>query len=223
MSILSRILCFRIWAALLVIAVALLWANDAAPARQDGGFDVPGREVRAGRAVLTAKWEQALARHRQSLAEAACGETGRGCEVSDWRRFLAGLVDRPMGEQLARVNRYMNGFRYVTDRRNWGRDDYWAAPQELFRRGGDCEDYVIAKYLSLRALGVPAAAMRVVVLHDLGRDQPHAVLVVLGDGEAHVLDNLYRRVMTWRDLRRNYVPLYSLNEDTAWVHVRPRG
>lgn len=215
-------------AVLLVLAAGLAWSGIAAHARPGAvAFDVAAWEVGAGRTILMAKWEQALARHRRSLAqaEAACGASGRGrgCEVMDWQRFLGGLAGRPAAEQMAQVNRYLNGFRYITDARNWGQGDYWAAPEELFRRGGDCEDYVIAKYLSLRSLGVPAADMRMVVLQDLSRDQAHAVLVVMGEDDAYVLDNLYRRVLTWRDVRDTYRPFYSLNEDRAWVHPSPQG
>lgn len=210
--------------ALLVLAASLAWTGVGAHARPGAAaFGVAAREVGAGRSILMAKWEQALARHRQSLAEDACGASGRGCEVMEWQRFLDGLAGRPAAEQMAQVNRYLNGYRYITDARNWGQGDYWAAPEELFRRGGDCEDYVIAKYLSLRSLGVPAADMRIVILQDLSRNEAHAVLVVMGEDDAYVLDNLYRRVLTWRDVEATYRPLYSLNEDGAWVHASPRG
>lgn len=218
----------RLLIATLVLATSLTGSGLAANARPGAlVFDVAAHEVVAGRPILMAKWEQALARHRRSLtqAEAACGADGRGrgCEVMEWRRFVSGLGGRPAAEQMAQVNRYLNGFRYITDARNWGQGDYWAAPQELFSRGGDCEDYVIAKYLSLRSLGVAAADMRILVLHDTSRNEAHAVLVVIGEDDAYVLDNLYRRVVTWRDVQATYRPLYSLNENSAWVHAVPQG
>ena len=40
----------------------------------------------------------------------------------------------------------------------WGQVDHWASPLELLDKGrGDCEDYAIAKYFSLLALGMPVA------------------------------------------------------------------
>ena len=38
----------------------------------------------------------------------------------------------------------------------WGQVDYWASPLETLQSGmGDCEDFAIAKYFTLLALGVP--------------------------------------------------------------------
>ena len=89
----------------------------------------------------------------------------------------------------------------------------------MFRRGGDCEDYVIAKYLSLRAIGVPARDMRVLILHDSRRNLAHAVLLLLQNDRTLVLDNLYQIIMTWEAVRGFYRPLYSLNEDSAWIYT----
>ena len=75
---------------------------------------------------------------------------------------LAGAAARPGGragaEQLAAVNRFVNQWPYRTDADNYGRSDYWATPLEFFRRSGDCEDYVIAKYRSLRRSAAGRAA-----------------------------------------------------------------
>lgn len=76
--------------------------------------------------------------------------------------------------------------------------DYWASPREFRENSGDCEDYSIAKYFTLRALGVPKENMRIVVLMETIRNLPHAVLVVYMDGDAYVLDNLSRQVLPHR-------------------------
>jgi predicted transglutaminase-like cysteine proteinase len=70
----------------------------------------------------------------------------------------------------------------------------------------------------LRALGISAERMRIVVLQDLRRREDHAVLTVESERGLMVLDNHYRRVRTWDDLRADYVPYYSLNEDAVWMH-----
>ena len=93
--------------ALLVLAAGLAWTGVGAHARpESAAFGVAAREVGAGRSILMAKWEQAVARHRRSLAraEAACGASGRGrgCEVMEWQHFLGGLAGRPAAEQMAR-------------------------------------------------------------------------------------------------------------------------
>ena len=85
--------------------------------------------------------------------------------------------------QLKNVNQYFN---YVNFRSETG--DYWKTPAEFMARGGDCEDYAIAKYLSLRSLGVPDDDMRIGVFADPLRVAGHAVLIVRHGGREWVLD-----------------------------------
>ncbi len=59
-------------------------------------------------------------------------------------------------DQIQAVNQFLNQWQYKTDEQNYGQRDYWAAPLEFLRRSGDCEDYAIVKYVSLRQLGFAA-------------------------------------------------------------------
>ena len=94
-----------------------------------------------------------------------------------------------------RSTRFVNRWKYRADADNYGRSDYWATPLEFFRRSGDCEDYVIAKYRSLRLLGLPPDQLRMVVVQDVVRDLPHAVLAVYLGDEVLILDNLSEAVL----------------------------
>ena len=141
-----------------------------------------------------------------------------GCQLDRWRDFLDRLEDAEPLERLAQVNRYINRIRYRIDQRNWGELDYWAAPGEFFVRGGDCEDYAIAKYYSLKLLGFPTDQMRIVVLNDDRRRIAHAVLEVsLGDRQL-LLDNRSDRMLSWAEVS-HYRPIYSVNEGTYWLHA----
>lgn len=172
-------------------------------------------------ALLGRRFGFVLSRHRAHV-EMAPGRCQSGhssaCRLEAWQEFLTELSHSNEADQIYRVHRYINRFRYVTDKRNWHRPDYWAIPEQLFERGGDCEDYVIAKYLSLRALGIDAKRLRVVVVYDRKKRVDHAVLAVLGSDETLILDNYHRRVMTWADMKRRYRPYYSLNENAVWIH-----
>ncbi len=172
-------------------------------------------------ALLGRRFELVLSRHRAliEMAPSRCqsGESS-ACRLEDWQEFLTELSYSNEADQVYRVHRYINRFKYVTDKRNWRRRDYWAIPEQLFERGGDCEDYVIAKYLSLRALGIDAERLRVVVVYDRKKREDHAVLAVLGPNETVILDNYRRRVMSWTDMKRRYRPYYSLNEIGVWIH-----
>lgn len=152
------------------------------------------------------------------LFESACTDImGRSCRLDAWQGFLDGLRGVNADFQLASVNREINRIRYREDVGNWGEIDYWAAPGEFFAAGGDCEDYAIAKYYSLKELGFAPDKMRIVVLQDELRQRPHAVLVVEFGGELLMLDNMINQVVPWAQARE-YRPFYSVNEDAFWLH-----
>jgi predicted transglutaminase-like cysteine proteinase len=100
---------------------------------------------------------------------------------------------------------------------NWHRSMYWESPFEFMRYGGQCQDYAIAKYLLLRAAGVPADAMRMVVLRDAAISLDHAVLAVYVNGEPLLLDNLRGDIVPARNVSY-YHPYYSINENGWWSH-----
>jgi predicted transglutaminase-like cysteine proteinase len=111
----------------------------------------------------------------------------------------------------------MNRTRYVVDPRNYGVPDYWATPQQFLRRDGDCEDYAITKYLSLRALGVPSSEMRILVVQDLNLRLAHAILIVYHNGRALILGNQIKSVVD-TSVVRHYKPIYPINENFWWLH-----
>ena len=171
--------------------------------------------------LLEHRFELVLSRHQAALRDAdrRCEDGERSaCRLGKWQEFLSDIAGDDEADQLYRVNRYINRYRYRSDQKNWKLRDFWADPQQLFERGGDCEDYVIAKYLSLRALGVSTERLRVVVAYDRKKRVDHAVLVVFGPDGTMVLDNRYKRVRTWEDVRDRYRLYYSLNEESVWVH-----
>lgn len=151
----------------------------------------------------------------------ACGNgPERSCDLNRWKEFLGRLEGEDRLRQLDAVNRFINRFRYVSDSRNYGVMNYWATAAQLFSRGGDCEDYVVAKYISLRELGIPVSNLRVVVLKDTGRNLAHAVLVAYVDGAAWVLDNQNADIKR-AEVISDYRPIYSINEASWWRHRVP--
>lgn len=139
------------------------------------------------------------------------------CGFENWRDTLGTLSDQPLDERLDAVNRYVNRGLYVSDQRNWGVPDYWATPGEFLHKDGDCEDYAIIKYLSLKDLNVPPEAMRIVVLEDTNLDVIHAVLAVYSGDRWYILDNQVPYVVE-ADSVFHYRPIYSINETAWWLH-----
>lgn len=169
------------------------------------------------------KWREVLQRYAQEVERSRaqdCPSSLFGdCPYEEWRRFLADIADRDRWGQLVAVNAFMNARRYIPDARNWGVKDYWATPGEFMTRSGDCEDYAIAKYLSLRELGWSGHDLRVVVVRDSNLKVAHAVLVAFLGGRTWLLDNQTRLVTETAEIR-HYRPVFSINEE-AWWHHRP--
>ncbi|NCC23162.1 MAG: hypothetical protein EOM26_12000 [Alphaproteobacteria bacterium] len=140
--------------------------------------------------------------------------------VDEWRAQLLPLRGLPLKTMSQKVNDLVNQYTYIEDSRNWGKSDYWANPIEFFQKGGDCEDFAIVKYTSLRALGVPEERLRLAIVHDRIKDIPHAVLVVYTDDGPVILDNQVSRVRRADKVTR-YKPIFSINRHAWWLHSSP--
>ncbi|MGI9437860.1 MAG: transglutaminase-like cysteine peptidase [Geminicoccaceae bacterium] len=168
------------------------------------------------------QWQRALAKiQREQRGYQACSGAARTCnspEVRLWQTMVGQQQGKPQIDQLDIVNRFINKWRYRADDQNYGRSDYWASPAEFFSRSGDCEDYAIAKYVTLRQLGFSADQLRLVVVKDTKRDLAHAVLAAYVDGDIYILDNLNNRVKPQATITK-YSPYYSINEKARWAHA----
>ncbi|MBL4895160.1 MAG: transglutaminase-like cysteine peptidase, partial [Emcibacter sp.] len=164
-----------------------------------------------------------LARHKTDLrkppetAEICRQTTEQKCYRKVWLDLLDFLKDKPADRQIAEINIHMNKAPYITDIINWGVSDYWASLRQFFKKDGDCEDYAIAKYMSLKKLGFDADMMRIVVVQDTNLDIPHAVLVVSLNGTRLILDNQISYVAKEKAVL-HYRPYYSINEKAWWLH-----
>jgi predicted transglutaminase-like cysteine proteinase len=179
-------------------------------------------EFRAEALDALPQWQRALARmSAEDEVARGCASDPRRCPsraTTAWGSLLRGLEGETRARQVREVNRFVNQWSYRADIDNYGRSDYWATPFEFFRRSGDCEDYVIAKYRSLRLLGMPADQLRMVVVQDVARDLPHAVLAVYLGPDVLILDNLSDAVLPQGRIN-HYVPYYSINETARWAHT----
>jgi predicted transglutaminase-like cysteine proteinase len=143
--------------------------------------------------------------------------------VTTMQGRLESFKNLPLRSMAARVNEMMNEKPYIIDSKNWGQSDYWETPVEFMRKGGDCEDYAIAKYTALRTLGVPEERMRVVIVQDTYKNIPHAILAVyLDDGNVVALDNQNKSLVNAEGMGR-YKPIFSINRQAWWLHTAPNG
>ncbi len=195
-----------------VMFAGLLGAAYESPAatRSDYPRLFGTREVLSTNVKRFPKWTGMLKRF-------CLGTTLARCPVREWNELLERLRGAEPMAQLDSVHRHMNETPYITDQLNYNLSDYWATPRQFVRRDGDCEDYAIAKYMLLRALGWDGDDMRIAVVRDLNLRIAHAILIVYSDGVAWVLDNQIKRVVAANRIR-HYSPYYSINETAWWRH-----
>ena len=156
------------------------------------------------------QWSDVLSRHRRALAA--------GQDVPPaWTALVRRLRDLDLPARLAAANAEINRYPYIRSERNWGRGDYWAAPFELMAKGGQCQDFAVAKYLLLRATGVPSERLRVALVQDGRSGLAHAVLLAEVQGQMLVLDNQEPEVVPASSLH-HYGPLYALSETGWWLY-----
>jgi predicted transglutaminase-like cysteine proteinase len=137
---------------------------------------------------------------------------------------MAGLVRQGDIAQISAINGFFNQrIRYAEDIDVWGQIDFWASPLESLEKGaGDCEDYAIAKYFTLTALGMPHRKLRLVYVRATlaGAVVPHMVLAYYTTAEAEplVLDNLNPEVKP-ASQRPDLSPVFSFNAEGIWEGV----
>jgi predicted transglutaminase-like cysteine proteinase len=163
-------------------------------------------------------WLTYMERHlREDTPEEICRQSGL-CNLKPWYNFLNSLQGLSKRQQIERVNQYANRQPYIQDIDNYGQADYWAVVREFLSRSGDCEDYSLTKFFSLRLLGFTNDELRIVVLQDTNLRIGHAVLSVKYGGDELILDNQSRQVISHRSIK-HYVPLYTVNEKQWWLHM----
>lgn len=174
-------------------------------------------EIRANDLSAFTKWTTVMTRFEQQMTTAA--ETPR---IQAWKAKLQSLKSASAKDQVSAVNEYINNVAYVEDSRNYGISDKWATPVEFFTRGGDCEDFAIAKYASLRALGFSTDQLRIAIVQDKIKNIAHAILIVYTEDGTFVLDNQDKRTRQVQDVTR-YQPVFSINATNWWLHRMPAG
>jgi len=124
--------------------------------------------------------------------------------------------------KLKNVNDFFNKIKYKTDSRHWHKKDYWATPFEFMgTAAGDCEDYAIAKYFSLRKIGVPDSKLRITYvkykrIHSKF-EQAHMVLTYYHKENSTpiILDNINKKLKL-ATRRKDLKPIYSFNASGLW-------
>lgn len=143
-----------------------------------------------------------------------------------WSRMLDTASQASAQEKLLQVNEFFNrNIHYTEDKNLWEKSDYWATPVDIMgMRAGDCEDYTIAKYLSLLQIGIANEQLRLIyVKAQVGGPkskifQAHMVLGYYATPDAIplILDSLVSTIEP-ADNRPDLRPVFSFNSEGLWV------
>jgi predicted transglutaminase-like cysteine proteinase len=143
--------------------------------------------------------------------------------VGEWRSMLPARQGPADLEKLESVNRYFNQrIRWVEDPVLWQQDDYWATLLEtLAKEAGDCEDFAIAKYVSLLLAGVPEQQLRLTYVRmqrgPFTEPEAHMILAYYATptSEPLILDNLDGEIKP-ASRRPDLTPVYAFNASQLW-------
>lgn len=129
-------------------------------------------------------------------------------------------------QKLDIVNQFVHQqVRYRTDQRLYGVEDYWASPLETLGHGlGDCEDYAILQYVSLRQAGISDDRLRLIYVNArIGGPrsnitQAHMVLgyYATPTSEPLILDSLIANIRPASE-RTDLSPVFSFNSEGLWA------
>lgn len=178
-----------------------------------------------GATLLPARWAAAIDESRL-LAAYSRYRPGNPQPFRDWQAMLHDSQAAAAGDKLRRVNEFFNRrIQFGDDQQIWNRSDYWATPMETLAKGaGDCEDFAIAKYFSLLALGIPVEQLRLIyVKARIGGpsstlQQAHMVLAYYAtpDAEPLVLDSLITEIRP-ASRRPDLQPVFSFNSEGVFA------
>jgi predicted transglutaminase-like cysteine proteinase len=143
--------------------------------------------------------------------------------VGEWRALLPPVPGSNELDKLERINNFFNRrIRWVEDSVLWQQDDYWATVLETLGKGaGDCEDFAIAKYVSLLLAGVPESKLRLtyVRLQRPERTEPEAHMILAyyatPSSEPLILDNFNPDIKPAAQ-RPDLTPVYAFNATQLW-------
>ena len=156
-------------------------------------------------------------------AEQKYGKSARQRLVA-WENLIITDNSQTELEKLEKVNQFFNQMEFVEDIDHWGDKDYWATPIEfLGTQGGDCEDFTIAKYFTLKTMGVEEEKLNLTYVKALTYDVHHMVLTYFSTpgSEPLVLDNIVADIKP-ASQRRDLLPIYSFNGSGLWL-AKQRG
>lgn len=144
----------------------------------------------------------------------------------EWQHLILDSKSSTDLDKLEKVNRFFNQMEFLNDIVHWGKDDFWATPFEFIAcQTGDCEDFAVAKYFTLYAMGVSEEKLSLTYVMSLKYNAHHMVLTYYSKpgAEPLILDNIIQNPIPASE-RSDLIPIYSINGTSLWIaEQRGRG
>lgn len=145
--------------------------------------------------------------------------------LSAYKNLIKGLKNKTEAQKLIAVNQWYNLIKYKSDKKVYKKNDYWATLYEFVGRGmGDCEDYTIAKYYTLKELGINPKKMKftyVIYKNKRGKKISHMVLAYLkvpkpkSKRDILILDNTNGKILPASKRKDIVKVMRMINGDTG--------
>lgn len=149
--------------------------------------------------------------------------------LASWQALIDNGLSTGNNDHLAwllQVNTFSHQhYTYAEDQLQFGKEDYWTSPAELLAsRRGDCEDWAIFNYISLRHMGIPDRQLRLVYVRAAiggaysSISQAHMVLAYYPEtaDEPLIVDSLIADILP-ASQRTDLSPVFSFNAEGLWV------
>ena len=156
-------------------------------------------------------------------AEKKYGKSAR-LRLVAWENLIISDKSKTEREKIENVNNFFNQIQYVSDIAHWGQKDYWATPIEFLGTGaGDCEDYTISKYFTLKSMGIAEEKLNLTYVKALTYGVHHMILAYYPTpgGVPLILDNYVTDIHP-ATKRTDLIPIYSFNGTSLWL-AKQRG
>lgn len=140
--------------------------------------------------------------------------------LSSLLSLMEELKDKEEIEKVVEINKFFNQLQYATDLRIWKTNDYWASRLEFIGKGaGDCEDYAVAKFLTMAQLGVPQKKIFLTYVKAINFPQSAHLVVTYYKTPGtipYVLDNYEKRILP-ATARKDLIPVYSFTASDLYL------
>ena len=102
----------------------------------------------------------------------------------------------------------------------WEKSDYWASRLEFIGKGqGDCDDFAVAKFLTMMQLGIPEQKLFLTYVKAIGYPEAAHLVVAYYQQPGTVplvLDNYNKRILP-ANQRKDLIPVYSFTANDLYL------